>query len=108
MSIHHLHRYNENELRSILDKLPSMVALIGPDRRYRIINRAYSRYFAVDEGDLSGRQASEIMPRAQYAMLERYLDETLASGSMRMTVTTGCCRSSCCRIVCTMANRTAR
>ena len=82
MSIHHLHRYNENELRSILDKLPSMVALIGPDRRYRIINRAYSRYFAVDEGDLSGRQASEIMPRAQYAMLERYLDETLASGSM--------------------------
>jgi PAS domain S-box-containing protein len=48
------------ELRNILDLIPALVSFVAPDMRFRIVNRAFTEWFGIEEGKLIGRHIQEI------------------------------------------------
>jgi PAS domain S-box-containing protein len=52
-------RAAHEELQRIIDALPVLVASIGPDERYRFVNRRYTEWFGRD--DLQGRTFRDVL-----------------------------------------------
>lgn len=50
---------SENQLRTVADALPVLVAFVGRDMRYRFANRAYLDWFGVDPAEVVGRHVAE-------------------------------------------------
>lgn len=48
------------QLRNILDLIPALVSFVAVDMRFRIVNRAFTDWFDIEEGKLIGRQIREI------------------------------------------------
>jgi PAS domain S-box-containing protein len=67
----------ESELRLILDTIPGLVAYLGVDRRYRLINRAYQEWFDSSAERIVGRHIAEVLGDAAYAALLPYVDGVL-------------------------------
>ena len=65
------------KLRSLVDRLPNMIALVDASMQYRLINRAYSEYFGYSKQELIGRHAGEALGQPYFRMVERYLGHAL-------------------------------
>jgi len=65
-------------LRLVIDTLPSMIAYVDASKRYRIINRTYNEYFCVDENDIAGKHASEVLGECFYKVIEKYIDDAIS------------------------------
>ena len=74
----HLLRHSEDELRTITDNIPAMVAFVDCDMRYRFVNRNYERWLGVKPEDMLGRTALEVYGEARYASLQQSLERALA------------------------------
>ena len=65
------------ELRELTDALPLLVAIVGPDHRYRFANRHYEAWFGVPRERLVGMHVRDLVGedayRARLAQLERAL-----------------------------------
>ncbi len=63
------------ELRLLADALPLLVAIVGPDHRYRFANRFYEAWFGVPRERLVGMHARDLIGEAAYqarfAQMER-------------------------------------
>jgi diguanylate cyclase (GGDEF)-like protein/PAS domain S-box-containing protein len=60
---------SQDELRTITDNIPAMVAFVDCDMRYRFVNRNYERWLGLKPEDMIGRTAAEVYGETGYATL---------------------------------------
>ncbi|XXX76471.1 ATP-binding protein [Sorangium sp. So ce134] len=65
------------QIQLLLDALPALISYIDNDERYRIVNRAYERWFQEDRRSLAGRQVREVIGDAAYAAVKPRIDAVL-------------------------------
>ena len=70
-------RDSESRMRTITDSLPAMVAYVGPDQRYRFVNRAYERNFGQPRAAILGEQVVDLIGREAYAPLAGHIERAL-------------------------------
>jgi diguanylate cyclase (GGDEF)-like protein/PAS domain S-box-containing protein len=66
------------QLRTIADNVPALIAYVGPDLRYRFVNRAYAEWFGVEPEALVGRAMDEVLRPEHYAALQPRLEAVRA------------------------------
>ena len=74
-------RRSEDELRTITDNIPAMVAFIDADLHYRFVNRNYDRWLGLKPELMIGRSAAEVHDPATYEALRPDLERALAGQS---------------------------
>ncbi len=62
--------FDFSQVLTIADALPMLVASVGPDQRYRFVNRAFSDFFKRPRREILGRTMAEVMGPDAYAMRE--------------------------------------
>ncbi len=72
-----LHR-SEDELRTITDNIPAMVAFVDAEQRYRFVNRNYQRWLGLDPQAMLGRTALEVYGAEHYGSLQPHLERALS------------------------------
>ena len=72
-----LHR-SEEELRTITDNIPAMVAFVDTEQRYRFVNRNYQRWLGLSPEDMLGRTACEVYGDEYYGHLQAHFERALA------------------------------
>ena len=73
---------SEDELRTITDNIPAMVAFVDCEQRYRFVNRNYERWLGLRPEQMLGRLARDIYGEALYATLQPCLERALAGETM--------------------------
>jgi len=68
---------SEDELRTITDNIPAMVAFVDRDMRYRFVNRNYERWLGLRPEQMLGRTAVEVYGETGYATLYPSLERAL-------------------------------
>ncbi|MDO8932658.1 MAG: PAS domain-containing protein, partial [Rhodocyclaceae bacterium] len=68
--------------RLTTDAVPALISYVDADRRYRMVNRAYERWFGCRAGDIEGRLAKEVLGDAAWKMASPYVDRALAGESV--------------------------
>jgi diguanylate cyclase (GGDEF)-like protein/PAS domain S-box-containing protein len=71
-------RHSEEELRTITDNIPAMVAFVDSDQRYRFVNRNYQRWLGMDPQAMLGRTALEVYGPELYGSLQPHLERALS------------------------------
>ncbi len=71
-------RTSEDELRTITDNIPAMVALVDIDQRYRFVNRNYQRWLGIAPEKMLGRSVQEVYGEQHYAHLRPHFERALA------------------------------
>ncbi|HXZ80547.1 MAG TPA: PAS domain S-box protein [Terriglobales bacterium] len=69
-------RRRENELRLVIDALPSLVAYVDRDQRYRFANRTY-RLWMGEDLQVEGRGLIEVLGPEAYEVLRPHREEAL-------------------------------
>ncbi len=70
-------RQSEDELRTITDNIPALVAFVDNDQRYRFVNRNYERWLGMKPERMLGKTAREIY-EDKYETLQPCLERALA------------------------------
>ena len=70
--------HSEEELRTITDNIPAMVAFVDSAQRYRFVNRNYQRWLGLQPEAMLGRTALEVYGEAHYRSLQPHLERALA------------------------------
>lgn len=55
------------QLRAVLDSIPTRIALLDRDRRYRYVNREYADFAGQPEADILGRTVPEVLAEEAFA-----------------------------------------
>jgi PAS domain S-box-containing protein len=71
-------RKTESQLRLIADALPVLISHMGPDLRYRFVNKAYEEWFGIPHQSLIGKTVAEIVGPAAFARVEPLIRRVLA------------------------------
>jgi diguanylate cyclase (GGDEF)-like protein/PAS domain S-box-containing protein len=74
----HKLRHSEEELRTITDNIPAMVAFVDTEQRYRFVNRNYQRWLGLKPQDMLGRTAREVYGDEHYASLQPHFERALS------------------------------
>lgn len=74
--ISELHR-NETLVRLITDALPPLISYVGPEGRYRFVNRSYQRWMGHEEGDYIGRTMREVVGDEIWLVIQPYVEQVL-------------------------------
>ena len=69
---------SEHRLRRITDNIPSMVAYIDRDRRYRFNSRYYEAWLDRPLSEITGRLVSEVLGAQAYAAIRANLDRAFS------------------------------
>ncbi|WP_187360046.1 bifunctional diguanylate cyclase/phosphodiesterase [Chitinolyticbacter meiyuanensis] len=69
-------KHTRNQLRSLTDNIPGLIAHVGPDMVYRFNNATYGDWFGVRYLHLAGRHMREIWGEREH--LDPYVDRVLA------------------------------
>lgn len=70
--------HSEEELRTITDNIPAMVAFIDSEQRYRFVNRNYQRWLGLDPAAMLGRTALEVYGEEHYRALQPHIERALS------------------------------
>ncbi|MEQ1685236.1 MAG: EAL domain-containing protein [Burkholderiaceae bacterium] len=70
-------RQSEDELRTITDNIPALVAFVDKDQRYQFVNRNYERWLGMKPEQMLGKTAQEIYGVDNYARLQPCLEKAL-------------------------------
>lgn len=62
------------QLQLIADALPTLVAYIDSDRRYRFNNKAYENWFGIKREDIYGKTMAEVLGEEAFKRLQPYVD----------------------------------
>ncbi len=65
-------------LRLIIDAVPALIAYVDADLRYRMVNRAYERWFGRSAEETEGRLAREVLGDAAWDRVLPYVKRALA------------------------------
>jgi PAS domain S-box-containing protein len=68
---------SEAQLRLITDTLPVLIALIGRDRRYRFVNKAYNDWLGQPHESLVGRTMVEVLGQSAYEAVHPMVEAVL-------------------------------
>lgn len=84
-------RESEQRMRTVADNMPALVAHVGPDLRYRFVNKPYAQWFGLEPGTILGRHMSEILRREHFVGILPRLQQVLAGQTVAfdMDVTRG-------------------
>ena len=66
------------ELRTVTDALPVLIAFVDRDHVYRFANRYYQEWFGIDLADVIGRHAVDIVGAEAYAARRPLMERALA------------------------------
>ena len=67
----------EKQLRTIIDSLPALIAVIGKDYRYRFCNKTYEHWFGMPIDKIIGKTISEIIGPAGFSRIKGKFQATL-------------------------------
>jgi PAS domain S-box-containing protein len=67
----------EAEIRVVADALPSVIAYVDAEQRYRFVNATYERWFARPRADIVGRAIAEMLEPAMRAHAQPWFDQVL-------------------------------
>jgi PAS domain S-box-containing protein len=70
-------RRSEDQLRLVTDSLPSLVAYVDRDLRYRFNNRAYVEWFGPDLVDLRGRSVRDVIGEGAFEQIRPHAEAAL-------------------------------
>ncbi len=68
----------EAQLRAVFDSIPTRIALLDRDRRYRYVNREYSDFAGKAEAEILGRTIPEVLVEEAFATFYPQGDRALA------------------------------
>jgi hypothetical protein len=68
----------KEELRTITDALPSLVAYIDQNQRYRTVNAAFEKWFGVPTESIAGQSIEDFLGAEAYAELAPMVEKALA------------------------------
>ncbi|MES2187565.1 MAG: PAS domain-containing protein [Pseudomonadota bacterium] len=69
-------------LRSVIEAIPAIVAVIGNDQRYRFVNRAYERWTGAARDSIVGRTMREALGPLQYERSRERVERVLRGESL--------------------------
>lgn len=72
-----------NEIRSILDAMPALVAYVDKSLYTRFLNRAFAEWFGQPVEELQNRRLSEILGGDDYAAALPYMQKALAGAEQK-------------------------
>ena len=70
-------RRSERRLRVIADALPILICNIGPDLRYRFMNRTFAQWLKATPEEAEGKKATDVLPPEMRARLQPHLEAAL-------------------------------
>ncbi len=76
-------RESEERIRTITDALPSRIAYVDRDYRYRFNNKAYETCFGIDREAIRGKHVREIIGEDNFARVKGKIDRALRGEAMR-------------------------
>ena len=79
-------RESDNELRTIADSLPFLIAYIDKDLVFRFANRAYEDWFGLHPRDVIGRHARDIIGNEGFAARKDAIDRVLAGEALTLQI----------------------
>lgn len=65
-------------LRLVIDGVPALIAYVGADLRYRMVNRGYQQWFGLDAKHVVGHDAQEIVGAAAWQKIAPHVARALA------------------------------
>jgi len=71
-------------LQSVIEALPALVAVVGADGRYRVVNSAFQRWAGLPRSDLLGRRVAEVVGPVLYAACEPRIARALAGETVSL------------------------
>lgn len=69
---------SEKELRLLIDSLPSLIAYVDSDERYRVANRVYKDWFGLDPEAIRGKKVVEVVGEANYEKIQNHIKKALS------------------------------
>ena len=73
----------ELQLRTITDVVPTLVSLIGADRRYVLVNHTYETWFGLPRSEIVGRPVREVLGDAAWKILEPKMEAAFRGEHVR-------------------------
>ena len=70
-------RDSENELRLIMDSVPTLIAFVDSDCRYRRVNETYERWFGLAREEIEGRHIGEVLGEAAWKAIQPHAERAL-------------------------------
>ena len=66
-----------NSSDSIMDTIPSIMAYVDSEKRYKYVNKAYEAWWGVNREDIQGRHMWEVVGEEAYHKFQSYTDTAL-------------------------------
>ena len=76
-------RASEAFLRSITDLVPTRVAYVDREQRYRFVNARYEEWFGCRREEIIGRHAKDVLGDSLYEKVEPYIQAVLSGREVR-------------------------
>jgi len=70
-------RESEELLKAVTDDLPAVVAYVGPDWRYRFVNRVFENWRGKSRSEILGRTVSEVLGEKGFLQVRPHLESAL-------------------------------
>ena len=74
------------QLRTITDNVPALIAHVGPDRRYRFVNRAHGAFFGREPEALVGLHMRDVLRPEHYELIEPKITQVQAGAEVSFDV----------------------
>ncbi len=71
-------RESEELLRAVTDDLPAVVAYVGPDWKYRFVNRVFENWRGKSRSEILGRTVQEVMGEKGFLQVKSHLEAALS------------------------------
>lgn len=71
-------------LQSVIEALPALVAVVGTDGRYRVVNSAFERWAGLPRSELLGRRVAEVVGPALHTACEPWIARALAGETVSL------------------------
>ncbi len=82
-------RASEAFLRSITDLVPSRIAYVDREQRYRFVNGRYEEWFGCRREDIIGRHAKEVLGDSLYERVQPHIQAVLSGSEVRYELAAG-------------------
>ncbi len=69
---------SERFVRQVVDSVPALIAHVGPDQRYTLVNQPYTAWDHRSRDEIVGRSVEQVHGPAGYALLRPWLERALA------------------------------
>ena len=82
-------RASEAFLRSITDLVPSRIAYVDREQRYRFVNGRYEEWFGRRREDIVGKHAKDVLGDSLYERVQPYIQAVLSGREVRYELDVG-------------------